>query len=322
MFLTRLNRIASAWKSSDARMRWSASGDPPRAERDDVAGRGRAAHDLDRGGRAARAHSARARARTRRRPAATPGVRAPNRFSPRHERTASIDLAIDAGQLRQIHQDPNDAVHLPAQAERIARAGRLLAGTASARRPCRACRPATPPPRSPPPARAAPATAARRPRRRSAGTGGRSPSRPARAALLRARRCRPSSPAARGTRTPCRSSDRPSPAAPPGRVLGRDLRPPEHVARQSTRRASRSAPPCRDSCRASCGRATVCRRSSRDSSVCLRSASQKNFASRSRAATTRSAFFAMSALVRRLGVDDREERFLERARSVTTGNQC
>ena len=65
------------------------------------------------------------------------------------------------------------------------------------RPPSRACRPARRPPTSPPRRPAAAATAARRLPRRSAGSGSRSPSRRPRAALLRARRCRPSCPAAR-----------------------------------------------------------------------------------------------------------------------------
>ena len=58
--------------------------------------------------------------------------------------------------------------------------------------------------------------------------------------------------------------------------------------------ASRSARPCRDSCRASCGRAPCAAGRGATRACALRSASQKNFASRSRAATTRSAFFAIS----------------------------
>ncbi len=66
----------------------------------------------------------------------------------------------------------------------------------------------------------------------------------------------------------------------------------------------------------------VCSRSSRDSSVDLRSDSQKNFASRSRAATTRSAFFAMRRSSAGCVLTTARNASLSAPLSVTTGNQC
>ncbi len=175
----------------------------------------RPAHDLVRDSRAARARSARARDRTRR--------RRRSRGLPRRRQTAGSPPRPDrAGRAR----DPRRRAPAGPSGSGRCRASGAAARTDratrspsrrrwSGRRPCPACRRATPPPTSPPPRPAALATAAHRPRRQSAGTGGRSPSTPARAALLRGRRCRPSFPAARGTRRPCRSSGRPSPGAPP-----------------------------------------------------------------------------------------------------------
>ena len=80
--------------------------------------------------------------------------------------------------LRQIHQDPDDAVHLPAQPERIARPGRPLAGARQTDERVELVGQRHGRPRRPPRRRAARATAAHRLRRRSAGTGSRSPSRP------------------------------------------------------------------------------------------------------------------------------------------------
>ena len=97
------------------------------------------------------------------------------------------------------------------------------------------------------------------------------------------------------------------------RVRG-DVGTSERLASRSTRPASRCARPCRGSFRASCERAPCAAGRAATRACCLRSASQKNFASRRRAATTRSAFFAMTPLVRRLRVDDGEKRFLEGAR--------
>ena len=114
-----------------------------------------------------------------------------------------------------------------------------------------------------------------------------------RAAPPRARRCRPSCPAARGTRTPCRWSGRPSRGAPPSRHVAASAGCPNSVV-AIHRPASRSAPPCRDSCPASCGTAPCAADRAATRASVLRSASQKNFASRSRAVTTRSAFFAMT----------------------------
>ena len=105
---------------------------------------------------------------------------------------------VDAGQLaagrRRIC---SDALRRAAQPVRIARAGRPLAGREQADDRVELVGQRDRRPRRPPPRRAARASAARRPRRRPAGSGSRSPSTPPRAALLRARRCRPSCPAAR-----------------------------------------------------------------------------------------------------------------------------
>ena len=77
--------------------------------------------------------------------------------------------------------------------------------------------------------------AARRPRRRLGDSGGRSPSRPVRASLLRGRRFLPSHPEARGTRLPCRSPGRPWPGV---RPFVQPVRSPG-----SQRTPSQSAPP-------------------------------------------------------------------------------
>ncbi len=106
-------------------------------------------------------------------------------------------LAIDAGQLRKVHQDADRAVRLPAQPERIARSGRPLAREEQPHERVELVGQRHRRPRRPPRRRAARASAARPLRRRSAGSGSRSPSRPARARRPRARRCRPSCPAAR-----------------------------------------------------------------------------------------------------------------------------
>ena len=83
--------------------------------------------------------------------------------------------------------------------------------------------------------------------------------------------------------------------------------------RRSTRPAARFARSCRDSCQASCERATVCSRSCRDASGDLRSLSQKNRASRSRAGDDALGVLRDQPLVLRLGVDDGEEGFLQLA---------
>ena len=64
MFLTRLNSTASAWKSSEVRIRCSASASAPRPQRSDVGCRDDAHGRSRPGSRAARARSARARPRT------------------------------------------------------------------------------------------------------------------------------------------------------------------------------------------------------------------------------------------------------------------
>ena len=88
---------------------------------------------------------------------------------------------------------------------------------------------------------------------------------------------------------------------------------PEHLAARSTPPASRCARPCRGSSRASCGRAPCAAARAATRACVFRSDSQKNLASRSRAVTTRSAFFAITPLVLRLRVDDGEKRFLQLA---------
>ena len=115
----------------------------------------------------------------------------------RVEHRASVEPARRRRQRRQIDQDLDDALRRAAQAVRIARAGRLLARREQADDRVELVGERHGRPRRRPPCRAARATAARRLRRRPAGSGSRSPSRPPRAALLRARRCRPSCPAAR-----------------------------------------------------------------------------------------------------------------------------
>ena len=101
---------------------------------------------------------------------------------------------VSAGE---VDQDLDDALRRAAQAVRIARAGRLLAGGEQADDRIELVGERHRGPGRPRPCRAARATAARRPRRRPAGSGSRSPSRLPRAGLLRGRRCRPSCPAAR-----------------------------------------------------------------------------------------------------------------------------
>ena len=110
----------------------------------------------------------------------------------------------------------------------------------------------------------------------------------------RARRCRPSCPAARGTRTPCRSRDRPSPAAPPSRRAPRLSGRSEHVAGNPARQRLDPlglvaiAPEL-------LVEDHVCRRSSRDLQRDLAGPRpRRTCASRSRAVTTRSAFLAMT----------------------------
>ena len=158
------------------------------------------------------------------------------------------------------------------------------------------CRRATPPPTSRPPR---PSCVARRRRVRfhadAAGSGSRSPSRPARAALLPARRCRPSMPCSSGNsntmsvveirlRQPRRRAPRAprAPAAPntSAAIDARELLDAlglVAIAAELLVEDDR-VQPVEPHPRASC----------------LRSASQKNFASRSRAVTTRSAFLAIS----------------------------
>ena len=132
MFFTRLNSTASAWKSSDARMPWSASATRrARSGLTSPAGR-RRAHDFDRRIRAARARSGRARSRTPAppaRPRRSTARSCPARASAARASSGPSQTSRSMpGQLRQVHQDPHRALRLPAQAERIARSGRPLAG--------------------------------------------------------------------------------------------------------------------------------------------------------------------------------------------------
>ena len=108
-------------------------GNSPRAKRSGIGGvRGCAAHDLDGNPRCSRAIPDPILSER------DGGVDVPIRAEPVEgasrfdQQSTHADLAIDPGQLREVHQDPNDAVHLPAKAERIARSGRAFAGAGQA----------------------------------------------------------------------------------------------------------------------------------------------------------------------------------------------
>ena len=317
MFLTRLNSTASAWKSAGRAQRLQRFGHAPRAQRHDIGRTTRVAPRTTSTGQPAllehEAHALDART-PRRRP--RPSAPAAGGIAVRRARSAS------ARERRSRDRCPT----APAGPSGCGRR-RASAGAARTDRAIRSRRsPATRQPddgvelvgerhgrpRDRRRRRAAPATAAHPLRRRSAGSGSRSPSRPPRAGPPRARRCRPSCPAARGTRRPCRSSGRPSRARAAVAACVRRVRPPEDVAGNPSRELLDALGLVAVAAELLV-EGSVCRRSSRDSSVTCRSASQKNFASRSRAVTTRSAFFAISALVGRPRVDDREERLLQLA---------
>ena len=216
---------------------------------------------------ARRSRAARARSATRspqERERAPRGLAGPRRRrigARRRARPAAAEpmLAVEPGQLGQVHQDPDSALRLRA-AGRTDRASRSASRRPrTGRRACRACRRATRPPRS---------TAA--------------------VAELRARRRRVRFDADRQVVVVDRlpdllglpflarvdaahralqlgelahhvgRRDRPSPAAPAVAACVGVAGCAERVARRSIAPARRSAPPCRGSCRASCGTA-ACR---------------------------------------------------------------
>ena len=133
MFFTRLNRTASPWKSADARIPWSASRHPARAQRADDRRRRRA----HRATTAPHVEAALLERRSARARATNPAPR-PARHSRYAVRKArgrpSADRQarsrIDAGQLRQVHQDlaPRPA---PAAAARTDRASRSAVSPAA-----------------------------------------------------------------------------------------------------------------------------------------------------------------------------------------------
>ncbi len=298
MFLTRLKSTASAWKSADARSACSASAtrrarsgltSPDRPSPPRTTSPGKPAVLERRSGRARCAKDS-----------TTLASRAPVAGGiPRAARSASSRASRSPDrcpiELRQIHQDPDDAVHLAPQPERIARSGR------ASRRP----------------------STDRRNRVELVGQRHRRP-RDRRLAELLARRRRIRFDADRQVvvvdglpdllglpflarvdpaHRPLQLGElehhvggrgRPSPGAPRSRHAPAASGRSNTLVGNPARRAARSAPPCRDSCRASCGTRACAGARAATRAVAFRSASQKNFASRSRAVTTRSAFFAIS----------------------------
>ena len=157
-FFTRLNATASASKSArrpDAVQRLEAQPRVVRVVDEAPRGTRRPRSPRRRRTRAAGTGSAGARPGTssgRRAPPASPRQR-DARLRARVERRArlaaqrrQVDRRLDARQLGQVDEDLEQPVRLAAQPERVARAGRPLAGRERARRACRACRPPTRPP--------------------------------------------------------------------------------------------------------------------------------------------------------------------------------
>ncbi len=203
-------------------------------------------------------------------------------------RVAKRDAHVDAGELRQIDQSANESLRRTPQSVRIARAGRPLARAEHADDRVGLVGQRDGRPRRGRGAQLLAASAARRLRRRRAGSGSRSPSTPLRAGRPRGRRCRPSCPAARSSRAPCRWRDRPWRAGrrrAPRSTAAADA---EHVAgNRGGKRADAlgllgvAAQLLVEQDRARAARRGV-------SSFCSRSASKKKRASRRRAVSTRS----------------------------------
>ena len=143
------------------------------------------------------------------------------------QRARSVMPSVESSELGQVGENLDRALRLPPQPERIARPGRPLAADIHAHDRIELVGQRHGRPGDRRRARAAPSTAAHRLPRRSAGSGSRSPSTPARAVRPRARRCRPWCPGARSARAPCRWRGPPCTAGPPAR---RARRPPAAAA--------------------------------------------------------------------------------------------